>query len=253
MSKTELEQCLQLIAPYAENGKDEIALGSASTSLPVIPSEVISDIQRWVESRDSKLLWVEGPVFGPFDDVLSSVGLRVCTIAEGVGVPCVSFFAKMKYTFPPQGMSVQEARLIAMLYSLVSQLVDVIPPTFRPVMSLTRGEFLKLDGTIQSVQVALGVLKALVSVAIPGLICVISGFDLVDSRENLGPLTDMIEIFRDQPPEKTVKVLFITKGNCRSLSKATSMNQRSDATRLVLTRGSSPLPGGSAAYNINAV
>lgn len=250
-SKGELERSLQLIAPCAENGKDRIALRSAWNTRPVIPREVIDDIQRWIESPESRLLWVEGPAFVEFEDVLSGIGLRICAAAEDVGIPFVSFFAKMKYTFRPQNMPMHEAGLISMLYSLISQLVGVIPPSFSPTKPLTENEFRKLDGTTNSIPIALGILKALVSVATPGLIFVLSRFNLVDSRQNLGPLTDMIKILRDQPVGKTLKVLFVTQGNCRSLSETTSMNQRSDATRMVLVRGSSPLPGGSSAQEIN--
>jgi hypothetical protein len=240
-----LEKYFQQIDQYADNGKANISesLSSASAIMYSIPQEVLIDVHKWITTRDSKILWVEGPAYGPFDDALSGLGLRVCALAEKTVYPCVSFFARMKYPFQNEDMSAQEAVLIAVLYSLISQLIDILPPTFDANPALSEEEFGKLDGTRQSAHAALGILRALLG-ALP------SGFDLVDSRDNLDTLAEMITILRDQPPEKRIKVLFVSKGNCRSLSQETNIRQRSDATRMVWARGSSPLPGGGRLEDI---
>lgn len=216
----------------------------------VIPGEVVTDIQEWITSPGSNLLWVEGPAFGEFGGALSCIGLRVSDAAKGLDLPCISFFAKMRYNFQAQGVERHDTVLVAMLYSLIKQLAEVVPPTFDEDSGLTVQDFENIDGTRQSVPHALRILEILLSASPHGLICVVSAFELIDCRENLEPLVQMIQCFQTQPPEKRVQTLIITQGNCLSLSKTTSWKERSNANRMVLARSSGLLAGGVAARDI---
>ncbi|CZR56709.1 uncharacterized protein PAC_06598 [Phialocephala subalpina] len=249
-ARHELEQFLPLLAPYTDDRKERLATDALPRTRSVLPGEVVTDIQRWIESQDSRLLWVEGLAYGPFQDELSLVGLRISAIAEEVQIPCISFFAKTKYTFQSEDMSMKEAGLVAMLYSLISQLIKIIWPTFEATEALTEDQFRQLDGTAKSIPKALEIFKALLPLAMPGLVCVIDGFERMDSREDVSLLVDVIKCLKDQPAERRVKVLFTTSGNCRPLSRATKVRERSDAKRMVQARGSSPLPGGVSAQDI---
>lgn len=217
--------------------------------MPLIPGETIEDIQRCIGSKESSLLWVEGPAYGAFDEALHSLALRICSGAEELNLPCVCFFARNRYSFQTEhtSMNLKKAGLIAILYSLISQIVRIVPPSFEPNGSLTEDEFRKLDGTPQSSTAALSIVEALLSVVMPGLIFVVSGFELIDSRENYDPLFAMIRLLKEQPADKRVKVIFLTQGNCRSLVGATDVKERSDASRMAQARGSSMLVGGIAA------
>lgn len=216
----------------------------------IIPGEVVTDIQRWITSPDSSLLWVEGPAFGEVSNALSSIGLRISNAAKGLDLSCIEFFAKMGYYSQNKGVSRQDAGLIAMLYSLISQLARFVSPTFDEESGLTEQDLEKMDGTSQSIPQALKILELLLSAEFRGLICVVSGFDLIDCREHVEPLTKMIRCLQSQPAEKRVKSLFITQGNCHSLSRTTDLSERSDASRMVLARGSGLLAGGTTAANI---
>lgn len=216
----------------------------------VIPSEVVTDIQRWITSPDSSLLWVEGPAFGEFAGPLSGIGLRISDAAKGLDLPCVAFFAKMRYTFQKRGDSRHDAGLVAMLYSLIKQVAEVVLTTFGELFDFTEQDFEKMDGTLQSIPHALKTVERLLSADLRGLICVVSGFDLIDCRDNLQLLVQMIQCLQTQPAEKRVKTIFITQGNCLSLSRTTDLRERSDANRMVLVRGSALLAGGTAAENI---
>lgn len=216
--------------------------------MPLIPGETIEDIQQCIGSKESSLLWVEGPAYGTFDEALHSLGLRICSGAEELNIPCVCFFARNRYSFQTEhtSMDLKEAGLVAILYSLITQLVQNVPPNFKPNRSLTENEFRKLDGTSYSASAALNIVEALLSVVMPGLIFVVSGFELIDSREHYDPLFAMIRLLKEQPEDKRIKVIILTQGNCRSLMGATDVKERSDASRMAQARGSSMLIGGIA-------
>ncbi|KAI1408084.1 hypothetical protein F5Y13DRAFT_114612 [Hypoxylon sp. FL1857] len=250
MEREDLEQLKRVLARFAEDGKGDSSGGSMGADLPLIPNEVAVDLQRWAQSRGSSLLWVEGPAYGPFDETLPSIGTRIWAISEELDLPCIGFFAKTKYAFESQTTSMKDAGIIAMLYSLNMQLADIVPATFEPVEALADLNLQRLDGTTRSIRTALGVLRALLSIIDPGIVCVICGFELVDCREHLSALVETIQLLGGQPAERRLKVLFLSSGNCRALSNATRLEQRSDATRMVLSRGRSPLAGGVAANDI---
>ncbi|KAI1460022.1 hypothetical protein F4805DRAFT_454962 [Annulohypoxylon moriforme] len=252
MAREELEWLKQSLEPFIEDGKRDILSSSMLSDVPLIPNEVATDIQNWAQSKDSSLLWVEGPAYEAFGQALSSIGCRIWAISEDLSIPCIGFFAKTKYAFESPIIPMKDASLVSMLYSIIVQLVSIVPKTFKATDGLVGGKLQQLDGTVQSIPTALGTLKALLSVIEPGLVCVICEYELIDCRENLATLEEFIRIFRDQPAERRVKVLFLSHGNCRALSSMTNLKQRSDATRLVLSRGRSPLAGAVAAKDFNA-
>ncbi|KAI1078710.1 hypothetical protein F5B20DRAFT_547012 [Whalleya microplaca] len=212
--RQDIEQLKTLLAPFSQNGVEEMFQDSVSSRMPLIPNEVSVDIQQWAKSRDSSLLWVEGPAHGSFEDAISSIGARIWAISEEAGIACIGFFAKPKYAFESQGGSIKDASIVSMLYSLIMQLINIAQNAFEPFDSLTGDKLQRLDGTMQSIPTALEILKACLSSIEPGLICILCGFELVDCRENLTTLIEVIELLRDQSAERRVKVLVLSCGNC---------------------------------------
>ncbi|KAI1100867.1 hypothetical protein F4804DRAFT_317756 [Jackrogersella minutella] len=136
MTRGDLEWLKQWLIPFAGDKKEALP-DSISTDMSFIPNEVAVDIQIWVQSRDSNLLWVEGPAYGEFGEVLSGVGSRIWALSEELGIPCIGFFAKTKYAFESQTMSMKDAGIDSMLYSLIIQLIDIVSATFAPVEVLS--------------------------------------------------------------------------------------------------------------------
>ncbi|KAI0883763.1 uncharacterized protein GGS22DRAFT_189731 [Annulohypoxylon maeteangense] len=252
MTRKDLEWLKQSLGPFVEHGQESMPSDSMLTDIPLIPNDVAVDIQNWAQSQDSSLLWVEGPAYEAFGQALPTIGCRIRAISEDLSISCISFFAKTRYVFESQAISMKDAGIVSMIYSIISQLATIVPEIFDSVEDLVGDKLRRLDGTMQSIPTALETLKALLSVIEPGLVCVICGFELVDCRENLSILEEFIRILREQPIERRVKVLFLSHGNCRALSSMTNSMQRSDATRMVLSRGRSPLAGAVAAKDFNA-
>ncbi|KAI1746453.1 hypothetical protein F4782DRAFT_545986 [Xylaria castorea] len=133
-----------------------------------------------------------------------------------------------------------------MLYTIIDQLITMVPPTFPTTPGLDDEAMGRLNGSVESIHASLETIRALLSLTNPGLVCVLCRFELVDSRENLPSLVEFVKILRDQLPERRCKTIIISAGNCRALASTTSKQQRSDASRLVLEGLHSLLPGGVA-------
>ncbi|KAK8104990.1 hypothetical protein PG999_008349 [Apiospora kogelbergensis] len=246
---TELAEYLPVLAPFVTlSPRDDASriIGNA----PTIPNEVAVDIQRWLQAPESGVLWVEGPAYGPFEDVLASIGARIQSSAEEVEISCVSFFAKTKYPFEAQVGSMKNAGLISMAYSIISQLIHIAPSSLPYTPDLAESKMRQLDGRLDTMSASLDILRTLISHLDPGLVVVICGFHLVDSRENVAQLSRFVEILRDQAPERRVKTLFLSAGNCRALAGSIDRSNRSDASRLTLARPQLHLPGGSSVNSI---
>ncbi|KAK7926600.1 hypothetical protein PG985_003598 [Apiospora marii] len=242
ITRTELEKWLPALAPFTVSPRS--AASKDPSNISTIPNEVAMDIQRWLPTSESSILWVEGPAYGPFDQALSSIGIRIQSTAEEVGINCISFFARTAYSFEDQLGSVKNAGIISMIYSIVSQMISIAPSSIPDTPDLMESGMGQLDGSLETISASLDILQTLLSHMEPGLVIVICGFNLVDSRENLPHLTKFVEILRDQPLERRVKALFISAGNCRALAGSIHRSQRSDASRLTLARPQRPLPDG---------
>ncbi|KAI1741309.1 hypothetical protein F4680DRAFT_416368 [Xylaria scruposa] len=247
-TRTELEKFLPSLAPFISPAKEDYSWNMARASMPMIPVEVASDIQRSIKTPGSTILWVEGPAHGPFEEILCSIATGILTEAEKSGIPCIGFFTRAKYAFEP---STKTAGLISMLYTIIDQLIAIAPYTFPITTSLADDTMRRLDGSVESISTSLDIIRALLSIINPGLVCVLCRFELVDSRENIPSLIEFIRILRDQPQERRFKTIIISSGNCRALARTTSKQQRSDASRLVLGGHRSLLHGGVAPRDID--
>ncbi|KAI0186884.1 hypothetical protein EV127DRAFT_483846 [Xylaria flabelliformis] len=250
-TKTELEKFLPSLAPFISPAKGDSSWNTARASMPSIPIEVATDIQRSIQTPGSTILWVEGPAYGPFEEILCSMGTGIWAEAEKSGIPCIGFFARAKYAFKPRAGSTKTGGLISMLYTIIDQLISMVPRAFPITPSLADDMMGRLNGSVESIPASLETIRALLSIINPGLVCVLCKFDLVDSHENLPSLVEFMKILRDQPQERRFKTFIISSGNCRALVSTTSKQQRSDASRLVLGGHGSLLHGGVAPSDID--
>ncbi|KAI1123361.1 hypothetical protein F5Y10DRAFT_270159 [Nemania abortiva] len=248
--RTEMEKYLPTLAPFVCSAKADPAWDTARASMPSIPIEVVTDIQRSIQMPGSTILWVEGPAYGPCEEALWGIGSGIWIEAEKSGIPCIGFFARAKYAFESQDSPTKTTGLVSMLYTMVHQLIAMVPSVFPTTPSLANEKVGGLDGSVESIPASLEVIRGLLSIIDPGLVCVLCRFELVDSRDNHPSLVKFIEILRDQPPERRLKTIIISAGNCRALASTTSKQQRSDASRLVLGGYGSLLKGGVAPSNI---
>ncbi|KAI0006516.1 hypothetical protein F4779DRAFT_620531 [Xylariaceae sp. FL0662B] len=250
-TRAQLEVYSQGIDGLAEDAKDEL-LGEASIAArPDLPEEIIIEVKRWIEAPRTGFLWVEGSGYDHCDSPLTFMALQIYMSAINARIPVISFFSKPQYRFSGQYMSKEEAGLVALLYSLIRQLVNLTPSSFEASSSLSRTNFERLDGSHGSIATALDIIRALLDLAPSSLVCVIDGMETMESEKTIRDLAKLVDILRDQGARRTLKVLFTTSGSCIMLQKKTDyLRERVDASRLAQSRSGSLLAGGMYANDV---
>ncbi|GLA06680.1 hypothetical protein AnigIFM60653_007620 [Aspergillus niger] len=208
----------------------------------LLPQEVLSEIQNWVRSPQSKMIWIEGDPLSSYDSNLSLAAMQLCAITTRAHIPCISFFCKPRYNFATN-FSYQEASVIALLYTIIAQLTRLLPADFHGAPILL-GQFEFLDGAIGTASTALNIIRELLVHAPPSLIWVIDGLHLAENSSTIHILDDFVAILREQERFRLSKVCFTTDGNSHTLLPAIMVNERVDASRMALAGPRRHLYGG---------
>ncbi|KAK8099600.1 uncharacterized protein PG998_012841 [Apiospora kogelbergensis] len=224
VSRTDLRRQADLVlTKFTDDGRDELKNILRGTTSPMIPEEVSTRIQSWIQNRTSQLLWVEGPVAMDSGSSLSLTALRIYEVTMKAEIPCVAFFCKRRYRF----MSPESTT------SVMDQLINLLPATFE---SETRLTLEKIEsnptGAISGASVALDMIEQLLSYAPPTVTLVIEGLEMVNEMTELSHLVRLIELIRTAGgDEKVFKVLLTTNGNSRALGRAMHWRERVDGSR----------------------
>ncbi|KAJ3532409.1 hypothetical protein NM208_g8449 [Fusarium decemcellulare] len=249
-SRYDIEQFSARLAVYREN-REETSTSLPDDPLSLLPQEVVLKMQQWIKTSESKTIWVQGLPSMPQNSVVSHAAARICIISIQTGLPCVSFFCQPRYSFAnDKKLTQKEAGLVALLYTVVSQLACLLPEAFPETDGLNEGRFNLLDGTMESTPVALDLIRALLTHAPSSLIWVMDGLQLVESNTTIPHLRAFLEILREQETKRVSKACFTTQGNCFVLTRAIDVKERVDASRIALNRPGAILRGGNAARGI---
>ena len=62
--RREVEELTRPIATYLEDGREDVYLAGQDDSSSVLPDEVLVPMQMWLQTPDSKMIWVEGDPMG---------------------------------------------------------------------------------------------------------------------------------------------------------------------------------------------
>ena len=204
----------------------------------MIPEEVSTRIQAWIQNRTSQLLWVEGPVAMDSGSSLSLTALRIYEVTMKAEIPCVAFFCKRRYRFMSPESTTSGASLMALLYTVMDQLINLLPATFESETKLTL-EKLESNptGAITGASAALDMIEQLLSYAPPTVTLIIEGLEMVNDMTELSHLVRLIELIRTTGgDEKIFKVLLTTNGNSRALGRAMHWRERVDGSRFAQGR-----------------
>ncbi|KAH7123501.1 hypothetical protein B0J13DRAFT_566717 [Dactylonectria estremocensis] len=232
-SRYEIERLCQLISTYLEDGREDVTRASSGAPTSTLPGEVLTQMQLWIKTPRSKMLWACGDPVAPYGSGLSGAARRLSTVSMDSGLPCVSFFCKPRYGFTTaSSITTREAGLIALLYSVIAQLAYLLPPEFPVTEHLDEAHFKLLDGCMNSVPVALQILQALLIHAPPSLIWVLDGLQLAENPATMAYLKSFFRILREQESKRLSKVCFTTDGNSYVLMSNMHASERVDASRM---------------------
>lgn len=169
-------------------------------------SKVFNALEEWLKSSESRTLWLYGPAFASMPSELSSAAAHVVFILKNSKIPSIAHRCQQETS--------KTDSLIIMVYSLMVQLVHLVPNTFTTEKDFSADRFARLNGSVASLPDAMFLMEDLLTITPKQLICVIDGFQLADDEK---PGTDpvlnfFVDILHQKAVGKVLKVLYTTDG-----------------------------------------
>jgi hypothetical protein len=189
-----------------------------STSISAEHS-VVLEIQDWAKSSDSQMLWVIGPVERVYPSSTSKIAASVVNSASTISIPTISYFCD----WPKKHQN--RNPVVSLLYSLIRHLLNITSGTFNSGIDLSYRRLQLLNGSEQSLDEAVKLVKELVWLVPPLTLCILDGIDHLDyvqgNRQTIEALLLLLKerITSDNVRKGTFKLLFTTAGNCGLLNK----------------------------------
>ena len=182
---------------------------------------IFDRIQQWNAAKSSQCLWIQGPFQVSTPSHYTLLNTYVLATAERASIPTISYFCEVG------------TDMIKMVYSLILQVVALIPDDFRSDLDFTSARFDALVETTDSLSDAIYLFRDLLSVGPYLLFILIDGLQVLDTASNAGPLSIFVQVARDFSKEardnsRTIKTLFTTDGFAEALTALTG-TQRLDA------------------------
>lgn len=193
----------------------------SATDLSIHPS-VFQALQEWNSSKKSAYMWIEGPadVDMPSKNTMTSVSM--VGIAQRSNTPYLAYFGQpCRVTGPKERAKRGNEMLIALIHTLISQLVNHFPESFEWDGDLSTTRFECLTGTEESTTPAILLLQDLLQ-AFPGpLLCLVDGLQYFPREEKMtARFQKLVEIICDagQSSNQVRKVCFTTDGYVPALA-----------------------------------
>ncbi|GKU10596.1 hypothetical protein FLAG1_09316 [Fusarium langsethiae] len=172
-SRFEVERFASHLATYREIHRMTPS-STRGENVKFLPEEVLLRIKQWIDTPESKTIWIQGISSTQQDSVVSRTAARIYDVSTEARLPCIVFFCQLRYDFAKEkNLSQKEASLIAFTYGIVSQLVRLLPTQFQAMGGLAQESFDRLDGSMQSIPAALDLIRALLNHAPSPLIWVV--------------------------------------------------------------------------------
>ena len=180
-------------------------------------------LQHWTTSTESERLWIIGVSSHTFPTPTTSIAASVANAASELGVPFACFCYPTMHT---DGNTTDEKGIISLLYTLIRQVIDFIPPSTQAQHpSATR--FSSLDGTLRTWKEGVSILSDILLIAPPLLLIIIDGLERLDFAdcgehyllELLGLLQKSSETSDRDGNGNALKLLFTTAGTCATLNE----------------------------------
>jgi len=226
---SEVEVASRVLEVTAENGYP-IDLTESDDRMKAGPA-IQQHLQDWMSATESRRLWLCGPVRTEEFGEVSMAAAYMVLLSERIKVSVIAYrFRDDEFGLPEDqsakiGMqwrrSTEMDRLTMMLYSMIRQLVWLLPEEIESKSEFTFDRFDHLDGSTASLLDALNLFQELLALMPQLLVCVLDGFELVDN--DVDPdgtaiyLALFLEILREAEQQRVLKVLLSSAGPCRTL------------------------------------
>jgi hypothetical protein len=191
--------------------------------------EVYVKLREWNSKMSRTALWIEGPSEAemPSQNTLTSASL--VSVTQGTSSTSIFYFCQVPAS-PGAIVGDCTQGLVHAVYSLISQLVQYLPPEFDSDRDFSETCFANLDGSKLSLPNALLLMRDLLGVSTSPTYCIIDGIQFL---ENLGDSqhTALLQQFVgllcgvDLPGDLILKTCFTTDGHALVLSNMSQANR----------------------------
>ena len=173
-------------------------------------------LQEWLSAPESRVLWIYGSSNTSKPSDLSSTSAFVVSTIQNAKFPLIAHQC--------QNSGSTMDTLISMVYSIVIQLIRILPEEFSTDIDLSPRRFGRLDRSVESLRRVLFFMDDLLKLAPRLLVVVIDGIQLCedgleqDSKDGTGMLLNFFrEILANDGNDRVLKTLCTTDGVCENL------------------------------------
>jgi hypothetical protein len=195
-------------------------------------TDTITRLRRWATGTGSEALYIAGTDGALEDSLASSAAAQYAALAREACLPVCSYFCRLANDDPPKGRTRETMELTALTYSLIRQLIELLPAKIASDTNLDERRFQALEGTFDSFPQALELLDHLItSTGHTIIIFVIDGIDQLDdptfrsAEKWLKKLVALLVRRSRQDNNGVVKTLFTSSGTSSPLFELMNSNE----------------------------
>lgn len=171
--------------------------------------EAVRTLSEWSQGLRAPMLWFEGPA-SEVDDLenpLTSMAAKFVDMVAAHQLNVISYFCEIPRS--TRGRDTPEAQgAISLLYALLRQLVEALPPRVETTVDLSESRFAELNGSLETWVEAIELFGDLLSVSSGLVFCVIDGLHWLDGAGTDEPLAQLLRALRND----RLRVFFTTCG-----------------------------------------
>ncbi|KAL2834245.1 hypothetical protein BDW59DRAFT_45259 [Aspergillus cavernicola] len=199
----------------------------------MVEAGVLELLKQWATDTYSQILAVGDSPNPGLPSPVSVISACYATLARDARFPLIAHFCALAST-ARNGMTLFQQGLIALVYSLIRQLIEYLPPVANGTSSRTvKPENLtRLDGTLTSWKEVLSLIDALLYYAPPLLMCIVDGLDKLQDPSTDEYIRSLMRVFVSHTrkpsgsipgrPSVLLKVLFTVDGRLDPLVETLS-------------------------------
>lgn len=175
----------------------------------------MSRLESWSQGLGPSLLWLEGPVLelDELENPFTGIAAKIIHLIENHHLPVISYFCELSRKI--QGdITQEETATISLLYALMRQVIEALPPYLEITVDLSEERLTSLDGTLKTWSKAVEFFRDLLNVSSGIVFCVIDGVHWLDSSSTDTLLADLLDLMRNEH----LRVLLTTSGRSGCLN-----------------------------------
>lgn len=141
------------------------------------------------------------------ENPFTGIAAKIVHLIEKHHLPVISYFCEIPRQVQ-QDITQEEKATISLLYGLMRQIIEALPPCLDVTVDLSEERLASLDGTLGTWSKAIELFRDLFSVCSGIVFCVIDGLHWLDSSSTDALLAELLDLMRNEH----LRVLFTTSG-----------------------------------------